>query len=216
MKSQISPVLQTTLLFLLGVLIAGLFAIYLYSGLEERVHQPNKILPKYKQVPDFSLTDSNGRTVTNKDLKGHFWVADFIFTTCPSVCPMVTSRMRELQTALRRDPTIKLVSFSVDPKTDTPPVLKTFATHYMADPQRWYFLTGPEEVMANLILHGFILSFAPVSGDQVAKIGAFIHSTKFAVVDRDGMIRSYRDGTDEKVVDQILEDLGHLMHKQPK
>ena len=96
-------------------------------------------LPVLAPVPDFSLTGQNGQAVSRTDLRGLVWVADFVFTSCTGPCPELTLRMRSLQKSLRKaGPGVKLVSFSLDPETDTPAVLTRYAERYHADPDRWY------------------------------------------------------------------------------
>ena len=97
-------------------------------------------MPEFAVAP-FSLTDQLGKTITNNDLKGHIWIASFIYTRCTQLCPMMSAEMRKLQGKIP-NPSIRFVSFSVDPKHDTPAVLKTYAEKYHADPNRWILLTG--------------------------------------------------------------------------
>ena len=99
-------------------------------------------LPVYWQVPAFQLTAQSGRPFDSKSLEGDIWVADFIFTTCPGPCPRMSSQMRGVQSAVASMPDVKLVSFTVDPKNDTPAILAAYATRYRAEPGRWFFLTG--------------------------------------------------------------------------
>ena len=106
-------------------------------------------LPVYGQVPEFTLTERSGRSVTAGDLRGRVWVANFIFTQCPGVCPALSARMAALQQALRArresgapGNDVRLVSISVDPTRDTPEVLRRYAARFRADPDDWLFLTG--------------------------------------------------------------------------
>ncbi len=137
-------------------------------------------LPVFGDVPDFSLTDQEGRTVTKKDLAGSVWVADFIYTGCATACPALTQRMAELK------PVARLVSFSVDPEVDTVERLKTYSERFGADPASWSFLTGPVEDVRKTISEGFKLSAQKVDADV-------FHSEKFVLVDAQGRIRGYFD-----------------------
>jgi protein SCO1/2/putative membrane protein len=136
-------------------------------------------------VPEFSLTDQNGRTVTRESLRGRVWIADFIFTICRGPCPAMSLQMKEMQADLPAD--IALVSFSVDPVRDTPAVLKDYADQLKADHDRWRFLTGDKELIFTLAIQGFKSPTAdPEKGsDQV------IHSTLFYLVDKRGRIVRY-------------------------
>ena len=113
-------------------------------------------LRKIAIVPPFALTERSGKTITNHDLAGKIWVADFIYTTCPGPCPLITASMAKIQEAVAHDPQVQLVTFTVDPQTDTPAVLAKYADQFGADPNRWWFLTGPEKPLYDLIRNGFL------------------------------------------------------------
>jgi protein SCO1/2/putative membrane protein len=136
-------------------------------------------------VPEFTLTDQDGRTVTRDMLLGRIWIADFIFTRCAGPCPIMTHQMKNFQDELPKE--IELVSFSVDPARDTPAVLKDYAEQMKADTTRWRFLTGDKELIFTLAIQGFKSPTAdPKQGsDQV------IHSTYFYLVDAKGVIYRY-------------------------
>jgi len=158
-------------------------------------------LPMLGEVPEFELTERSGQALDLDDLRGHIWVADFIFTHCAGPCPLMTSKMARLQTATAHLPDVRLVSFSVDPERDTPEVMSAYADRYGADPSRWFFLTGPMETITHLAVNGF-------------KVGSIedpiLHSTLFILVDETGAIRAYRDSTEGNVVAQLLEDIETL------
>jgi len=146
-------------------------------------------------VPPFSLTERSGRTITNNDLLGKIWVADFIYTTCPGPCPLVSASMAKLQAATANDPQVQLVTFSVDPTTDTPAVLSDYADKLGASPTRWWFLTGSEKAIYDVVRNGFLLPIVDNSG-QPLEPGQYkvTHSTQVAVVDANGVIEGYFDG----------------------
>lgn len=143
-------------------------------------------------VPPFALTERSGKTITNHDLAGKIWVADFIYTTCPGPCPLVTAGMAKLQDAVAHDPHVQLVTFTVNPETDTPPVLAQYADRFKADPNRWWFLTGPEKPLDDLIENGFLQAIQ----DNRGQPGPFTvtHSTDLVLVDAEGTIRGSYDG----------------------
>jgi protein SCO1 len=163
-------------------------------------------LPEYKAVPDFTLVERNGQTITRSDLDGHIWLADFIFTECEGACPLMTEQMSQLQNVLPDE--IRLVSFTVDPTHDTPMVLATYAREHEADPDRWYFITGGRDEMYTLAREGFLLAVDDTNGDEVEPIN---HSTRFALVDDRGVIRQYYDGTNAEEVAGIPDDVRNLM-----
>ncbi|MGH7601820.1 MAG: SCO family protein [bacterium] len=169
-------------------------------------------LPVLGTVPDFTLTEHSGQPFGLNDLRGNIWIADFIFTNCAGTCPIMTTAMTEIQkTALtERLDDVKLVSITVDPERDTPEVLQRFAAGYGALKDRWYFLTGEGAVIQQLANKGFLLSAATSGGSAEEPI---IHSNRFVLVDRQGRIRGYYDGTEEEKVAQLLKDLKKLYHE---
>jgi protein SCO1 len=167
-------------------------------------------LPVMFSLPDFSLTERSGNTVTLATLKGKVWIADFIFTNCAGPCPMMTRQMSGLQAALAGEPDVQLVTFTVDPARDTPERLTEYAQQFRAHPQRWLFLTGDKQAIYDLSTQGFKLA-ALVEGDELATSDhPILHSTKFVLVDRQGQIRKYYDGTSAEEVDQLKVDAARL------
>lgn len=137
-------------------------------------------LPVLGQVPQFQLTDQSGKTFGMSRLDGHVWIADFIFTHCEGPCPRMTSHMRAMQK--ETDPSVRLVSFTVDPANDTPPVLESYGKQFGADDSRWKFLTGDTQTL-NMLDHDAF---------HLGSVGAGLdHSTRFVLVDKKGRIRGY-------------------------
>jgi protein SCO1/2 len=171
-------------------------------------------IPVLGTLPDFSLTERSGQPLGLKDLRGHVWVADFIFTNCAGTCPMMTTAMTEIQkTALAEKwDDVKLVSITVDPERDSPKVLQRFADGYGALKDRWYFLTGDGAAIQQLANKGFLLSAATSTGGSTEE--PIIHSNRFVLVDRQARIRGYYDGTDEEGVKQLLKDLNKLYREE--
>jgi len=159
-------------------------------------------LPVYGQVPAFELTDQAGRTFDRTALDGRIWVADFIFTTCTGPCPRMSSLMRQLQSAAAGVPDVRLVSFSVDPERDTPPVLAEYAQRYHAQDGRWFFLTGARQTLDTLDRDAFKLGNVD---------GTLNHSTRLVLVDRHGRIRGYYGTSDESPVTAVLRDIRRLV-----
>jgi protein SCO1/2 len=156
-----------------------------------------KPLPVLGQVPPFQLTAQTGQAFDSESLEGHIWVADFIYTNCPGPCPMMSSQMRRVQMSTD----VSLVSFTVDPEHDTPPVLAAYAKHFTADPARWHFLTGEPGRLNELGLNAFKLNSVD---------GSLIHSTRFVLVDGARRIRGYYLDTP-----QLLHDIRQLEREKP-
>jgi len=165
----------------------------------------------YGVVPTFQLTNQNGQPFGAAQLSGKIWIADFIYTTCPGPCPMISSRMSELQKPLG-ETDVHLVSFSVDPEKDTPAVLRGYAEKLQAEPGRWDFLTGPKSEIYKLSHDGFKLAVS----DGSDALGLPVHSTRMVLVDRHGQIRGYYDATEPEAITKLLADTNHLLREQPK
>jgi len=165
----------------------------------------------YGTVPGFQLTNQNGQPFGSAQLSGKIWIADFIYTTCPGPCPMISSRMSELQKPLQKTD-VHLVSFSVDPEKDTPEVLRGYADKLQAEPGRWDFLTGAKPAIYKLSHDGFKLAVSDGSDAQ----GIPVHSTRMVLVDRHGQIRGYYDATEPEAITKLLADTNHLLREQPK
>jgi protein SCO1 len=168
-------------------------------------------LPSYGTAPKFDLTNQDAQAFGSDALAGKIWIADFIFTSCPGPCPIISTRMSELQKPLAKTD-VRLVSFSVDPEKDTPEVLRTYADKLRKEPFRWDFLTGPLETITSLSRDGFKLALA---GEQEPGSGP-VHSTRFVLVDRRGTIRGYYDALAADGVTRLLADTNHLLREQPK
>jgi protein SCO1/2 len=171
-------------------------------------------LPVLGSLPDFSLTERNGQSFGLQDLRGKIWVADFIFTNCAGTCPIMTTAMTDIQQmALAENlDEVRLVSITVDPERDSLAVLQRFADGYGALKDRWYFLTGDGAAIQQLATKGFLLSAAASTGASAEE--PIIHSNRFVLVDRQGQIRGYYDGTDEESVKSLLNDLRTLYHEK--
>ncbi|HEX6896462.1 MAG TPA: SCO family protein [Bryobacteraceae bacterium] len=162
-------------------------------------------LPVFYSVPGFELTAQDGQPFDSRILAGNIWVADFIYTTCPGPCPRMTSQMHEVQNAVEKMPDVKLVSFTVDPKNDTPPVLTQYAHAHGAAPGRWYFLTGEPSELQRMDRDVFKL------GDLNA---ALEHSTRFVLVDRQSRIRGYYDTSEAGSIPKVIEDIQALARER--
>jgi len=170
--------------------------------------QPKSGLPKLYPVPNTQLIDETGRAVQLDAMKGHVTVYNFIFTNCAAICPIMTNNMRAVTPRIDKDAPVRFVSISVDPARDTPAVLSAYAKRNRNDP-RWTFLTGDLGAIVDLSITGFKLAANnPAPGAE-----PLLHSGKFAVADKEGVIRGYYDGTDGAVADEVVKAVEGLLEE---
>ena len=170
-----------------------------------------RTVSSYGTVPSFQFINQNGQPFGSAQLAGKIWIGDFVYTTCPGPCPMISSRMSELQKPLEKTD-VHLISFSVDPEKDTPDVLRSYAERLQAELGRWDFLTGPKSAIYRLSHDGFKL---PISDGSDAE-GIPVHSTRIVLVDRHGAIRGYYNATEPDAITKLLADTNHLLREQPR
>ena len=170
-----------------------------------------RTVSKYGTVPIFQLTNQDGQPFGSTQLRGKIWIADFIYTTCPGPCPIISNRMSELQKPLEKTD-VHLVSFTVDPAKDTPEVLRGYAAQLHAQHERWDFLTGPQPIIYELSRDGFKLAISDGHDDA----GIPVHSTRMILVDRHGDIRGYYDAAESDAITKLIADTTHLLREQPK
>ncbi|MFI2742028.1 SCO family protein [Zhouia sp. PK063] len=186
-----------------------------------------KIVNKFKKsdlvtigkAPQFSLTDQNGKTITNKDYAGKVYVVEFFYTTCPSICPIMTDNMTKLQDKFYGNPNFGVASFSINPEYDTPQILKDYAKEHNITIPNWHLLTGNQDTIYDIANKGFGI----YAGENDTIPGGFQHNGLFALIDQDGNIRSrkddngnpmiYYDGTEDSGVQMIKEDIQQLLNK---
>ncbi len=168
---------------------------------------PPDSLPVWGELPSFSLSDQNSQPFGSADLRGAVWVADFVFTSCPGRCPLLTREMSRIQREIttRGWDDVRLVSISVDPETDTPQTLAAYAQKHGADSKLWRFLTGPREQVWNLSVEGFMLPVAAAA--EHGGGGPILHSNKFVLADRRGQIRGYYDALEPEQWSKLIADL---------
>jgi cytochrome oxidase Cu insertion factor (SCO1/SenC/PrrC family) len=189
-------------------LVVATVGFFIWRGQVERLTSRN--IATYGSVPAFQLTNQDGQPFGSTNLANKIWIADFVFTSCPGPCPMISSRMSELQKPLENTD-VHLVSFTVDPDKDTPEVLRNYADRLKAQPGRWDFLTGNRSAIYELSQKGFKL--AATNGKD--EMGMPVHSTRLVLVDRHGQIRGYYDATAADAVTKLLADTNHLLREQP-
>jgi protein SCO1/2 len=167
---------------------------------------PPKELGVLGRVPEMSLVDQSGAPFTAASMRGHVWISDFIFTTCQSTCPGLTAKMHHLEDVLAKDDAtrgVRLVSFSVDPETDTPDVLAAYAAKAGADPKVWSFVTGQTDAMRAAVVGGFKMT-AEREGANV------VHGNWFILGDAQGNIRGYYETETDEDVETIAKDAARL------
>lgn len=184
---------------MLGILLLGMAVVFSTAS---RVRQPLEEMPTLGAVLPFELTNSRGEPFASSHLDGKVWVADFIFTTCAGPCPLMSQKMARLQRTFRRVPGMALVSFTVDPETDTPEVLAEYGRLFGANPDKWHFLTGEYEAIQKIAVKSFALG----SVEQPIH-----HSTYFTLVDRHGNIRGYFDSNDYSSMESLITDIQRLL-----
>lgn len=165
-------------------------------------------LPKLYRVPSIELVSDRGKRVHLDELRGSAVVFDFIFTSCSGICPAMSARMSELQRDIDRSLPVRFVSVSVDPARDTPEVLNSYARKFRHD-DRWIFLTGPRESVIALSIDGFKLA----AGDALPGGEPILHSSRFVLVDRKGMVRGYYDSGDPDAMKKLRGDLVDLANE---
>ncbi len=164
----------------------------------------------FQTIPSFSLTNETGKTFDSKSLKGKIYVASFFFTRCTTICPKITSQVSRVQDTFLGDPEVQLLSISVDPKFDQPEQLALYAKRFDANKDQWHFLTGEKKMIYPLVLKGFHVPLADASEYDAAIKNpdeTFIHSERLVLVDKEGIIRGFYDGTDKKEVDRLLVEI---------
>src|SRR5690606_27432447 len=185
------------------------------------VYQPNRVNPelvdstkqrvkKYHTIADFALLNQNGDTITQKDYEGKIYIADFFFTTCPTICPIMTDNMIQLQEILKDDNSVLLISHTVTPEIDSVEVLKAYAEKKEVDDAKWNMLTGDKQQIYELARKSYLVAKEePFGGDY-----DIIHTENFVLVDTRKRIRGFYDGTDWEEMERLLKDVAILQREE--
>lgn len=211
----------------MGVL-SGLILVLFYTALKPqkhlKVYNPSDVNPKLvdstiqyvsrnHKIAPFAFTNQNGKTITNKDYEGKIYVADFFFTTCQTICPIMTDNMVWLQEQIKEDPKVMLLSHSVTPDIDNVPVLKAYAEKKGAIDGKWNMVTGKKEDIYYIARK----SYLAVETTSSKELYDMVHTENFILVDAKGRIRGFYNGTNldkevegETNVKQLLEDIRWL------
>ncbi|HZY37646.1 MAG TPA: SCO family protein [Mucilaginibacter sp.] len=160
----------------------------------------------YATIPPFKFVNQYGDSTGDKELQGKIYVADFFFTSCPSICPIMQCNMLTVYNAFKDTADVKIISFTIDPKYDTPPVLKSYADKLGVTGNSWWFLQGNRDTVYRIAEKNFLVG---VSKDPTAA-GGYVHQGWFVLVDKQKRVRGSYDGTDPKQVAQLVDDIKTL------
>lgn len=215
MKLEIARYRKFILFF---ALLSGVILLLFYRALVPKkilpIYQPAEVsfelvdsslqhVKKYHKIANFSLTNQNGNRISQRDYQGKIYVADFFFTTCPSICPIMTNNMAYIQSKIMDDPQVKLLSFSVTPEIDSVPQLKKYALEKGVNDKKWNLLTGDKKEIYTLARKSYFV----VKEDGDGGPHDMIHTENFVLVDPEKRIRGYYDGTDKAAMENLLTDL---------
>ncbi|WP_439879578.1 SCO family protein [Pontibacter sp. MBLB2868] len=163
----------------------------------------------YPQIPDFSFVDQDSQQVTNSTFGDKIYVADFFFTTCPTICPKMKTQMLRVYEQYKDNPKVGFLSHTIDPKHDSVAVLKDFAERLNVKSDKWHFVTGEKDSIYDIAQ--YYLVSAMEDGQEA---GGFIHSGAFVLVDENRHIRGVYDGTDPAQVDRLMNDIPVLLKEK--
>ena len=172
----------------------------------ELVDTTVQYVKKYHRIADFKLVNQNGDTITQDDYAGKIYVADFFFTTCQTICPVMTDHMKQIQEALKNDDQVKLLSHTVIPETDTVAQLKRYALEKGIDDSKWNLVTGSKKDIYELARKSYLAVKTTGDGGKYD----MIHTENFMLIDPEKRIRGFYDGTDPEAIDQLLDDIATL------
>ena len=196
-------------LWVLGMVIFAFFSCKDNSKLPflGNTKQENGITVQH-QVRPWSYMRQDSVLVDNDSLKLFVYVTDFFFRSCPSICPRVTKEMLKIYDAFKDDNRVKLVSFTIDPKRDTPEKLKLYADNLGVDQSKWWFLSGDKDETYELANDYFIVAY-----EDAESPGGFDHSGKIILVDQGGHVRSFSEGTDPETTPGLIADIKKLLNE---
>ncbi|TVP50989.1 MAG: SCO family protein [Mongoliibacter sp.] len=178
------------------------------DGVENPFQECDVVEDGQHYIPEFRFTTQNNQQIGRSEMEGKITIVDFFFTSCPSICPVMSTEMERVDDAFRDEDDVQIYSISIDPEYDTPEVLAEYAQRHNANPDKWHFLTGDKSNIYELARCGFILPTLDGYGDPEE----FIHSDKFVLVDELGRIRGYYSGTNRDEVDRLILEAKILIY----
>lgn len=165
----------------------------------------NRKLEPVSKVNPFSFTDQDGKAFTNKDVEGKVYVAEFFFTTCPGICPMMNDNMKQVYKAFKNEPDFRILSYTCDPKNDTVSRLKVYADSMKVDTQKWVFLTGRKDSLYNMARLSYTID-DPANNLKNPE-DDFMHTQFWALVNRNGEVVKIYDALKQKEINKLLKDI---------
>ena len=168
-------------------------------------------IPKAHTVGAFRFTDQTGHTVTEADFAGKVYVADFFFTTCESICIPMGKSIMQLARQFKGEPRVRFLSHTVDPETDSVPVLAAYARLHEADPTQWHLVTGPKKALYDMARYQYYVTAMQGDGGP----DDFVHTQNFVLVDARRRIRGYYDGTQPEEMEKLRKDITILLQEIP-
>jgi protein SCO1/2 len=168
-------------------------------------------LPVLSEVQPFSFTDQNGKTITQKDVSGKVYVAEYFFTTCRGICPKMNSNMKEIYAAFKDEPDFRILSHTVDPGTDSVARMKQYADSIQADSRTWLFLTGDKDSLYRAARISYLLDDQKNNDEDIGK--QFIHTQFFALVDKNGEVRKIVDGLKKDEIAELKTNIRGLLEE---
>jgi len=172
----------------------------------------SQVLPVLSNVPDFSFRDQEGRMVTARELSGKVYVAEYFFTTCRGICPKLNTNMKKLAGDYANEPDFRLLSYTVDPETDSVGRMKHYADSLGADPAKWFFLTGRKDSLYHLARSGYLLDDPKNNALNINE--QFLHTQFIALVDKGGRVRKIYDGLKKDEMDELEKDISNLLKEK--
>jgi len=172
----------------------------------ELVDTTVQYISKYHTIADFSFTNQNGETITQKEYEGKVYVADFFFTTCKSICPKMTTNLVDVQKAFLHNPKVKLLSFSVMPDVDNVSVLKEYAKINGVVDSKWNLVTGDKKAIYTMARKSYLAVKQGKPDEQYD----MVHTENFVLVDSKKRVRGFYDGTNKEEIQRLIEDIKWL------
>lgn len=209
------------------MVLSGIIIVLFYRALKPEktlpVYQPAMVnaelvdssvqhIRKYHTIADFKLVNQNGDTITQEDYKDKIYIADFFFTTCPSICPIMTDHMLKIQQRIANDGEVMLLSHSVTPGIDSVAQLKKYALEKGVNDRKWNLVTGDKKQIYELARKSYLAVKSEGNGDAYD----MIHTENFMLIDKEKRIRGFYDGTDPKAIEKLLSDLDILKESYEK
>jgi protein SCO1 len=212
--------------FLIGLVVFSI----IFLSIAFRLLTPKKVLPiynpsdvnpelvdstvqhvsKYHTIADFSFTNQNGKIITEKDYEGKIYIADFFFTTCPTICPIMQDNMIDIQKEFRDNPKVMLLSHTVMPRIDSVPVLKKYALEKGVLDDKWNLVTGDKKDIFYIARK----SYLAVKTETEGELYDMVHTENFILVDEQRRVRGFYDGTKKEEITRLIDDIYFLLGKE--